>query len=259
MAPHRARHRRVHRRRPPAAVLVPLAAAGITAAIAARRHAAREADEHASADVGYMRAMHDALRRDMDRLEAAAGDARSATRDYEPDWHEIRARLERHHSAEDDDLWPILRRHLTVADERHEVDRMIEEHQGLAIAITDVDRAFSTREAAVPAISALGRTLRDHLDHEERTVLPMLERHLSRAEWRGFLITERRKTPLRERHEFLGWVLDDANPADTEAVLSELPPPGRFVYRHIIGPRYAAKDPHRHGRRRARRAVNVAG
>jgi hypothetical protein len=28
---------------------------------------------------------------------------------------------------------------------------------------------------------------------------------------RGFLITERRRAPLRERPEFLGWVLDDAN------------------------------------------------
>jgi hypothetical protein len=32
-----------------------------------------------------------------------------------------------------------------------------------------------------------------------------------RTEWRGFLITERRRAPLRERPEFLGWVLDDAN------------------------------------------------
>jgi hypothetical protein len=73
-----------------------------------------------------MRAMQDALRRDIDRLDVAVRDV-STTRDFELDWHELRARLERHHSAEDDDLWPILRRHLTVADEQHEVDRMIEE------------------------------------------------------------------------------------------------------------------------------------
>src|SRR5205814_3162909 len=58
-----------------------------------------------------------------------------------------------------------------------------------------------------------------------------------------FLITERRRTPLRERPEFLGWVLDDANDDDTRAVLAELPPPGRMVYRYVIGPRYRAGHP----------------
>jgi hypothetical protein len=89
----------------------------------------------------------------------------------------------------------------------------------------------------------LGSALRDHLDHEERTVLPLLEQHLSRAEWRQFLVTERNRTPLRERPTFLAWVLDGAEDADREAVLGELPPPGRVVYRRVIGPRYRARHP----------------
>lgn len=254
MAQHRSR-----RRHPPTAMLVPVAAAGLTvAAMRARRHTAHEADEHTPADVGYMRAMHDALRRDIDRLDTAARDAQRTTRDLERDWHELRARLERHHGAEDDDLWPVLRRHLTASDELHEVDRMIEEHRALSAAITDVDRTLASRTHTAATIGALGQALRDHLDHEERSVLPLLERHLSRVEWRGFLITERRKTPLRERPEFLGWVLDDANAADAAAVLSELPPPGRLVYRRIIRPRYAAKHPHRHDRGPAHGTADVA-
>jgi hypothetical protein len=173
-----------------------------------------------------------ARRAEADHVRHRAGSKLRTTRDFELEWHELRIRLERHHSAEDDDLWPILRRHLTAADELHEVDRMIEEHRALATAIADVEHVLTSGADAAPAIG---------------------ECHLSRAEWRGFLITERRKTPLRERHEFLGWVLDDADPADTAAVLSELPPPGRFVYRHMIRPRYGAstptaKRPHHRGR-----------
>jgi hypothetical protein len=244
MAPHRS-----HRRRPRTGMLVPVAAVGLTAAaIGTRRHAAHETDAHALADVGYTRAMHDALRRDIDRVDAAARAARGTTADLELDWHELRARLERHHRAEDGDLWPILRRRLTASADLHEVDHMFEEHRALSTAIIAVDRVVTSGSDAAPAIGALRQALRDHLDHEERSVLPLLERHLSRAEWRDFLIAERRKTPWRERPEFLGWVLDDANAADAAAVLSELPPPGRLVYRRIIRPRHAAKHPHRHGR-----------
>jgi hemerythrin-like domain-containing protein len=245
---------RAHRRSRKA-MLIPLAAAGLTgAAVRARRRAERAHIHDGATDVGYMRAMHDALRRDIARLESAVpavAGAVDAAQELDQEWRELRARLERHHIAEDDDLWPMLRRHLTAPEDLAEIDLMIEEHRSLSAAITHVDRAIATGIGTMAAVVVFGGELHSHLDHEERSVLPLLERHLSRAEWRGFLITERRRTPLRDRPEFLGWVLDDANDADAEAVLSELPPPGRLVYRYVLGPRYAA----RHRRHRDRRAA----
>jgi hypothetical protein len=72
-------------------------------------------------------------------------------------------------------------------------------------------------------------------------VLPLVERHLSQAQWHAFLVKERGRRKPRERPEFLTWVLDDASEADEQAVLSELPPPGRLVYRRILHPRYEAQ------------------
>jgi hypothetical protein len=139
-------------------------------------------------------------------------------------------------------LWPVLRRNLTDPLDQREVDDMVDEHHRLADLIAAVDRAFASSDVAPqPVIAELGSALRDHLEHEERTVLPLLERHLTRAEWRRFLVTERSRTPLRERPIFLAWVLDDAEEPDRQAVLAELPPPGRVVYRHVIGPRYHAR------------------
>jgi iron-sulfur cluster repair protein YtfE (RIC family) len=192
-----------------------------------------------------MLAMHDALRRDLARLESAASDRNGGvahvSAQWAEAWAELRARLDRHHVAEDEDLWPVLRRQLAAPDDQRRVDRMVEEHRDLSAAIAKLDDAVADGADVASALGALAGGLRDHLADEEEHVLPLLEGHLSRAQWRAFLLTERQKTPVRERPEFMGWVLHDADEADTRAVLAEIPPPGRLVYRYIIGPRYAAK------------------
>ena len=42
----------------------------------------------------------------------------------------------------------------------------------------------------------------------------------------------------RERPEFLAWILDDAGEQDAAAVLAEMPPPARLVYRRVLRPRH---------------------
>jgi len=44
-----------------------------------------------------------------------------------------------------------------------------------------------------------------------------------------------REQPSR-RPEFLTWVLDDASEQDAAAVLVEIPPPARLVYRRVLRP-----------------------
>jgi hypothetical protein len=61
----------------------------------------------------------------------------------------------------------------------------------------------------------------DHLAHEERQVLPLLEQHLTQAQWRAFLRKERSRRSPRERPEFLAWILDDVGEQDAAAVLAE--------------------------------------
>src|SRR5512143_552725 len=69
--PGRARRRtpRFLRRRPPTMLLVGMAVAGtLMTANVMRRRAVRARTSHQRADVSFMIAMHDALRRDLDRL-----------------------------------------------------------------------------------------------------------------------------------------------------------------------------------------------
>jgi hypothetical protein len=39
----------------------------------------------------------------------------------------------------------------------------------------------------------------------------------------------------------LTWILDDAGEQDAAAVLAEMPPPARLVYRRVLRPRYDAQ------------------
>jgi hypothetical protein len=234
------------RRRPPL-VLLGVVAAGLamlTARLVRRRRQAR--DSHRPADLGFMRAIHAGLRRDAARLESLGprlehpGGVPEAV---PKGWATFRRTLHVHHAAEDDDLWPVLRGHLTDDQDLHQLDLMVAEHRGLTAAIEAVDAALASGVGVTTAARELGETLGGHLDHEEQRVFPLLERHLSQREWRGFLLTERRRRSPRERPEFLTWVLDDASDADAAAVMAELPRPAHLVYRRLLRPRYVAQRP----------------
>jgi len=53
--------------------------------------------------------------------------------------------------------------------------------------------------------------------------------------------SRRRFHALLARGEFLTWILDDASEQDAAAVLTEIPPPTRLVYRWVLRPRYDAQ------------------
>jgi iron-sulfur cluster repair protein YtfE (RIC family) len=191
-----------------------------------------------------MRALHAALRRDLSRLAGVAGQLEGSTGAPPAvlaGWDAFRAQLDNHHSAEDDDLWPVLRRELSDPGELASVDAMVEEHRQIPPALAGVDAALRGGGELRAPVESLSAVVLDHLAHEEREVLPLLERHLTQAQWRAFLHKERSRRAPRERPEFLTWILDGAGEQDAVAVLAEMPPPARLVYRRVLKPRYDAQ------------------
>src|SRR5262249_56972282 len=78
----------------------------------------------------------------------------------------FRAQLGNHHAAEDDDLWPVLRRELSGAADLASVDAMVEEHRHIPPALAGVDAALrGGGELAAPA-ELLSTVVLDHLAHE---------------------------------------------------------------------------------------------
>jgi hypothetical protein len=153
-------------------------------------------------------------------------------------WRLLRRELEFHHAAEDADLWPVLRPRLTTAEEKAAVDAMVEEHARIPEALSAVDASMGSGSGRSEAVKGLRTLVVEHLDHEEQAVLPLVATHLTDREWHDFMLAERSKRRPPERPQFLTWVLDDASPENAEAVLREIPAPGRFVYRSILKPRY---------------------
>src|SRR5215469_4629331 len=124
-------------------VLASVTGAALVAAGVARARARRDGDQpDAPADVGFMRALHAALRRDLSRLRQAAatlGSSAGAPPTVLAGWDAFRAQLGNHHAAEDDYLWPVLRRELSDAADLASVDAMMEEHRQIPPALAGVD------------------------------------------------------------------------------------------------------------------------
>jgi iron-sulfur cluster repair protein YtfE (RIC family) len=191
-----------------------------------------------------MYAIHAAMRRDLDRLRAASEQLRGSAAvppTVRDGWAVFRTELEFHHRAEDEDLWPMLRERAADEQASGTIDAMVWEHRLLAPALDAVERAFDDGTDLTTEVAALTQLVEEHLDHEEREALPLIELHLDAADWHDFLMTERAKRPARERPVFLAWVLDDARADHADAVLHELPPPARLVYRQVMKPHYDAR------------------
>src|SRR5207245_3505077 len=136
------------------------------------RHSSAEAD--APADVGFMQALHAALRRDLSRLRDAAaqpGNSATAPPTVLAGWDAFRAQLDNHHAAEDDDLWPVLRGELSDPGDLASVDAMVAEHRHIPPALAGVDAALRGGGELAASVELLSTVLLDHLAHEEREVL----------------------------------------------------------------------------------------
>ncbi|MER6386921.1 hemerythrin domain-containing protein [Streptomyces sp. NPDC001523] len=154
--------------------------------------------------------------------------------------------LHHHHTVEDETIWPLLRER--AADEEP-IARMEEQHaridRGLA-AVTDRLPGWlrtADREAGEDLALALDEhhsALLEHLDDEERMILPLVADHLTVTEWdavgrRGLETVPRNKLMIA-----LGALLEDATPGEQAHFLGRTPLIGRLLWKTIGRRQYAA-------------------
>lgn len=190
-------------------------------------------------DMTMMFAIHDALRRELERI------ARITSRvDEDPrhvlstavGWELFKKFLTAHHTSEDLTVWPAMYKALDGRDAQAEIallDAMEAEHAVIDPLLTDIDAALADRDTGAERLGGLVDTLhtdlRAHLDHEEREALALMDLTMSPEEVAG--LRRRAEEPDRQRCQPLPpWLLDDIDAARVATILGKLPPPLRAAY-----------------------------
>ncbi len=185
-------------------------------------------------DMTMMIAFHDALRRDLGQVARMVDDCAG--------WKLFEEMLHKHHEAEDDLLWPVLRDCVAGrSDDLALLDDMEAEHAALAPLLDEVDRALADGESASEVRADLDTRLRGHLQHEEEDALPLADRTLTQEQWMVFGKGAMERF-ASDMPQFLPWLLHEADDDMTARVLGFVPPPVQQTYHDDWRPAYEARD-----------------
>ncbi|WP_327350167.1 hemerythrin domain-containing protein [Streptomyces sp. NBC_01321] len=188
-------------------------------------------------DMTMMFAIHDALRRELERI------ARITSRvDEDPrhvlstavGWELFKKFLTAHHTSEDLTVWPVMYKALAGRDsETALLDAMEAEHAVIDPLLTDIDAALADRDTGAERLGGLVETLftdlNAHLDHEEREALALMDLTMSPEQWTAFSVEQKDRIGS-DANRYLPWLLDDIDAARVAAILGKLPPPLRAAY-----------------------------
>ncbi|QZY29494.1 hemerythrin domain-containing protein [Nocardioides coralli] len=192
--------------------------------------------------------VHNAVRRDLARMEAALrsfpeGDADRA-RQLHRAWAELWEHLHHHHQGEDEIVWPWAR--TTGAVDAWVIDAMESEHQAMSAAMEAATSAVAalvaepTGAAAASAadrVAAAREVTEAHLRHEERDVVPLLLPLLGTPAGKA-VEKQLQKDPLSYSGRFLAWVQDGADAQTLADLRAAVPPPVLLVLSKGFGRAY---------------------
>jgi hypothetical protein len=197
-------------------------------------------------DFTMMYAAHDAFRRDLARLVAAADSTTGDLQAFRAGWTTFTYYLTVHHTSEDNVLWPPVRRQAGSDPDRLALlEAMQEEHSALDPLLEAIDSKLKSGGTARLAadMEELSKVLTAHLDHEETAGLPLVSAVLSKEDWERFGEDQRRQVGTKGAATFFPWLLDGMPESSERKVLALVPPPVRFLYRKTWRPKYQKQSP----------------
>lgn len=151
------------------------------------------------ADLTMMYVLHHAFRRDLDDFLGAAErlpiDDRAAWRRLAARWATFGELLHDHHTKEDDYLWPLLTAKANAAGDLAALATLAEmesEHESIDPLLSAVTAELArlsaapdedSRAALLARLVDTRQNLGDHLSHEERDAIAILQRYVPGEEW----------------------------------------------------------------------------
>lgn len=156
--------------------------------------------------------------------------------------------LSHHHLSEDELVWPLMLSRATLHAEL--INRMEAQHARLHEPLAGIEEvlprwqataAAADRDLLADLIAQASVALDEHLTDEERDVCPLIEEHLTPAEWHAVGERGRQSIPSGKLAlVFVGAILEEASPDERRRFLAELPAPARVLWR-LTGERVYAK------------------
>jgi iron-sulfur cluster repair protein YtfE (RIC family) len=195
-------------------------------------------------DMSMMLALHDGLRRDLERvgrLAAQVDGGPAGLLRATVGWELFKQFLVSHHQSEDEALWPALRAAVIAhPDQLALVDALEAEHAVIGPLLAAVDASTEPKQFA-DIVDELVTKLSAHLKHEEADGLPLIDTTLTPGAWLHFVsVNTERNRP--DAAKYLPWLLDrTAEPARSE-LTGKFPPPMLTALREQWLPAYAALD-----------------
>lgn len=196
-------------------------------------------------DLTGMYVMHHAFRRDLSRFFGAVDSTPANDREgYERlarRWRLFTSALHHHHEGEDAGLWPMLRGRVVDEDDALTLEAMAIEHESFNSALTQCGAWFGRlaaggdegdRRRLVARLARLEILLTHHLDHEETECLPLVQKHMSQADW-DFVDKEYFQKGLTpgEIIALVPWALHGLPEVVRRRVLAALPAAFRVTWR----------------------------
>jgi iron-sulfur cluster repair protein YtfE (RIC family) len=169
-----------------------------------------------------MEIFHHALRRDMAALsDSFDGDV----------WKNFAWQLHFHHVSEDRLLWPGVRAAVTDPADLALLDAMEAEHHRLDPLVAAVEETAASGDDLGPRLADLAAALEDHLGHEERAGLPLIDKVYTQADWNAYVDAVRAQTGDMAQNPavLLPWLLRGAPDELRARVLAALPEPVRAM------------------------------
>ncbi len=145
--------------------------------------------------------------------------------------------LQMRHTAEDDLVWPLLLER--AGNGAPHVRRMEQQHRDIDTAVARVHDAVTTwasdpyEASAAELLARLDAFLavtENHLDDEERDIVPLIDRHLNSGEWENVGQQESEGFTPSQRWIVLGQLLEVASPEEAEMMFDRLPLPVRLLW-----------------------------
>ncbi|OAT67865.1 hypothetical protein AWB85_12160 [Mycobacteroides immunogenum] len=138
--------------------------------------------------------------------------------------------LHAHHVLEDDNVWPLLLERCgeSVASL---VALMESQHHQLATLIPQIEAAASiwsnnptptSQQTLVDLLDRVTPALKEHLAAEESSVVPLMEQHITAAEWVGFLKSESRAIDAEHAPLILGMMMYEGDSESIEQVIAAI-------------------------------------